>query len=304
MGSTAVMQRGRSERYWPPDDTEESVAGTDLHQKTITNIRLGINECAESARQTDGSVPWQALSQIVLLGGRSRDREDYRTMPDVFVYKRPIDLNRGSLVERQGPFDTYTRPQSRTLPSDRSRRPRATTYQIAVDGPLVLSRDGPPALIVEVLSESTYAADIDLERGKGYTYAQAGVPEYLTIDPTGALLAEGIRAWRLMGAVYHPWLPAANGRWQSEVIGISIGLEGIMATVHAADGRRQLREGEIARELLRKDNALSRKDVELSRKDAELSRKDVELSHKDVELSRKDREIAELRRLVKELRGE
>ncbi len=42
------------------------------------------------------------------------------------------------LVERQVPFDTYTRPQSRTLPSDRSRRPRATTYQIAVDGPLVL----------------------------------------------------------------------------------------------------------------------------------------------------------------------
>ena len=131
---------------------------------------------------------------------------------DVCVYKRPIDLNRGSLA---------------------------------------LSLDGPPALIIEVLSESTYAMDIDLERGKGYTYAQARVPEYLTIDPVGAFLPEGIRAWRLAGALYQPWLPAANGRWRSEEIGVSIGLEGAMATVHAADGRRQLREGEIAREMAR-----------------------------------------------------
>jgi Uma2 family endonuclease len=257
MASTSVLQRGRSERYWPPDDTEESVVGTDLHQKTITNLRLGINECAELARQAEGPAPWQALSQIVLLGGRSRDRDDYRTMPDVFVYKRPIDLNRGSLT---------------------------------------LSVDGPPALIIEVLSESTYATDIDLERGKGYTYAQAGVPEYLTIDPVGAFLSESIRAWRLVGGIYQPWLSAANGRWQSEEIGISVGLEGIMATIHAADGRRQLREGEIARELVRKD-------AELSRRDAELSRKDRALSRKDAELSRKDLELAELRRLVEELQG-
>jgi Uma2 family endonuclease len=235
MVSAAVQHRRWNEGYWPPDDTEESVVGTDLHQKTITNVRIGINECAELARQADGSAPWQAVSQIILLGGRSRDRDDYRTMPDVFVYKRQIDLNRGSLA---------------------------------------LSLDGPPALVIEVLSESTYATDIDLERGKGYTYAQAGVPEYLTIDPTGAFLSESVRAWRLVGGIYQPWLPAANGRWQSEEIGIAIGLEGAMATIHTADGRRQLREGEIARELVRKD----------------------------AELSRKDLELAELRRLVEELR--
>jgi hypothetical protein len=55
-----------------------------------------------------------------------------------------------------------------------------------------------------------------------------------------------------------------------------------MATIHTADGRRRLREGEIARELVRKE-------VELSRKDAELSLKDLEL--------------AELRRLMEALRG-
>ena len=31
---------------WPPDDTEESIVGTDLHQTTITNLRWGLNEVA------------------------------------------------------------------------------------------------------------------------------------------------------------------------------------------------------------------------------------------------------------------
>jgi hypothetical protein len=134
---------------WPPDDVEESIVGTDLHQKTITNLRLGINECAESARAADEPAPWQALSQIALLGCRRPAGTEYMTMPDIFVYRRSIDINRGSLA---------------------------------------LALDGPPSLVVEVLSESTYSWDIDLERGKGYTYAQAGVPEYLTIDVGGAFL--------------------------------------------------------------------------------------------------------------------
>jgi hypothetical protein len=214
---------------WPPDDVEESIVGTDLHQRTITNLRLGINECAESARLADEPAPWQALSQIVLLGCRRLDGTEYKTMPDIFVYPRPIDINRGSLA---------------------------------------LALDGPPALVIEVLSESTYSWDIDLERGKGYTYAQAGVREYLTIDVGGAFLPEGIRAWRLRDRVYQPWLPELNGRWRSAEIGVSIGLEGVQATVYDAADRSQLREGEIGRELARRDAELAalRKLVEELRK--------------------------------------
>jgi len=95
---------------WPPDDTAESVGDTDLHQKTITNVRLGVNECAEIERSAEEPVPWQ---------------------------------------------------------------------------------------------------------------------------------------------------PEGDRRWRSEEIGISISLEGAMATVHDAKGRRQLREGEIARELARKDTELA-----------------------------------------------
>jgi Uma2 family endonuclease len=75
--------------------------------------------------------------------------------------------------------------------------------------------DGPPMLIIEVLSESTYDVDLDLVLGKGYSYAHAGVYEYLALDPTGAFVPEGGRAWRLQEGAYRPWEPDENGRWQS-----------------------------------------------------------------------------------------
>ncbi len=47
---------------WPPDDTEESILGSDLHQGTITNLRLGINEAARLGLPPGQPVPWQALN--------------------------------------------------------------------------------------------------------------------------------------------------------------------------------------------------------------------------------------------------
>jgi hypothetical protein len=89
---------------WPPDDTEESIVGTDLHQTTITNLRWGINEVARLQRLSGQPVPWKALSQITLLGCVRYDGSAYRTIPDVFVYPRPIDPNRGSVaLEVDGP---------------------------------------------------------------------------------------------------------------------------------------------------------------------------------------------------------
>ena len=89
---------------WPPDDTEESILGTDLHQTTITNLRLGINEVARLRQVPAQSVPWKALSQIALLGCVRPDGSAYRTYPDVFVYPRLIDPDRGSMtLEVDGP---------------------------------------------------------------------------------------------------------------------------------------------------------------------------------------------------------
>lgn len=211
---------------WPPNDTEESVLGSDLHQTTITNLRWGLNEAARVGQPAGQVVPWQALSQIALLGCVHPDGSSYRTYPDVFVYPHPVDPARASLT---------------------------------------LEVDGPPALVVEVLSEATYEADLDLVSGKGYSYARAGVREYLTLDPTGRFLPEGIRAWRLIGGVYRPWSPDADGRWHSATIAAALGLEGARAAVYARDGRRLLREGEVERERVRLNEELARSDAELAR---------------------------------------
>lgn len=203
---------------WPPDDTEESVVGTDTHQMTILNLRLGTNEVAQSLARPGGPPPWHALSQTLLTGMPRRDGTRYRTLPDVFVYRTPIDPQRGSLS---------------------------------------LRLDGPPVLIVEVASESTYESDLDLVEGKAWSYAQAGVQEYLVIDPTGLFIPELIRAWQLEDGAYRPWLPE-EGRWHSRTIAVSFGVEDGVACVYGQDGSRQLQEGEISHAIEQRDEELER----------------------------------------------
>jgi Putative restriction endonuclease len=203
---------------WPPDDTEESVVGTDLHQMTIINLRWGLNEIAGALTSPGQPAPWQALSQTVILGFQRPDGSRYETLPDVFVYRQAIGRRRGSVS---------------------------------------ITIDGAPVLIIEVLSESTYEVDLDLERGKGFSYARAGVREYLALDPTGEFLLDRGRAWRLEEGVYRPWHPDAAGRWRSEEIAVAVGMESGLAAVYTLDGRRQLREGEVARELARANDELN-----------------------------------------------
>ncbi len=209
---------------WPPDDTEESVLGTNLHQATITNLRVGLNEVAALAPPGQ-AAPWQALSQTIIRNFRRRDGSRYKTLPDVFVYRQAIDERRKSLS---------------------------------------VETDGPPVLIIESLSDSTHDVDLNLMDGKGYSYAHAGVREYLILDPTGEFMPERGQGWRLHDGVYRPWLPDEQGRWQSQEIAAAIGLEGVHVVVYTSDGRRQLREGEIARELARLDAELARRDAELA----------------------------------------
>ena len=228
----SAVEARSPQNLWPPDDTDESVIVTDLQQTTIINARLGVNETATMRTPPGGMAPWQALSQTLITGFRRPDGSRYKTMPDVFVYPRPIGKRRGSVS---------------------------------------LSADGPPLLIVEVLSESTYETDLDMDAGKGYSYAKVGVAEYMTLDPTGEFLREGVRAWRLDGDLYRPWLPDRDGRWRSGEIAVAFALEGAQATVYTLDGMRHLREGEIAQELAHRDAALADKDVELAQRDATLA---------------------------------
>ncbi len=194
---------------WPPDDTEESVLGTDLHQTTITNLRLGLNEAARIGLTSDQVAPWLAFSQTALIGCRRPEGSLYRTYPDVFINRGPLDRQRGSTI---------------------------------------IATDGPPLLIIEVLSEATYEADGDIDRGKGWSYADAGVREYLIFDQTGRFGTNKIRAWRLAGGRYQPRLPTADGRWHSATISVAFALEDEEIIVYTRDGRRMLREGEVESE--------------------------------------------------------
>ena len=226
-GTIQALRRAQQVRQpWPPDDTEESVVGTDFHQMTIMNLRLGINEVAHTVVAPDQPLPWHALSQTMVSGFRHPDGSPYTTLPDVFVYRQQIDQNRGSLA---------------------------------------VGVDGPPVLIVEVLSETTYEWDLDMEDGKGYSYAAAGVREYLMLDTTGRYLPERMRAWRLTQGVYQPWRPDAQGRWQSQELRLAIALEGPFAAVYTGDERRMLREGEIEAERAQMRAELARQAVELER---------------------------------------
>jgi hypothetical protein len=205
MASTAVQQ---AQPYvaWPPDDTEESAADTDRHRMTIMNMRLGINELAHAATSPGQPLPWQALSQTNLLGCKRRDRTFYTTMPDVFVYRKPIDQDRGSVS---------------------------------------VWKDGPPALIIEVASESTYSKDLDAQAGKAWTYEQTGVREYVVVDPTTMLVPTPVIAWRLIEGRYQTWESDAAGLWWSEEIPIGIGVADGAVTIYDRDGQGQLREGEF-----------------------------------------------------------
>ncbi len=218
---------------WPPDDTEESVVGTDLHQMTIMNLRWGINEVARARTAPGRPAPWQALSQIIVTGFPRPDGTRFQALPDVFVYRHPVDQTRTSLA---------------------------------------LGVDGPPALIIEVLSDSTYDSDLDLVKGKGYSYAQAGVREYLTLDPTGRFLEEPGRGWRLIEGAYQLWPPDGQGRWRSEELTLAIGLEGVLAAVYTPEGRRMLREGEIEEERARLGEERDRANAERDQANAELER--------------------------------
>jgi len=255
-------QEAHREEVWPPDDTEESVSGTVLHQKTVFNVICGINEAACVGTSPGQPAPWAALRQLLLMGCRRPDGSAYKIRPDVFIYRHPVDND-------------------------------CDAMDVGVDGP--------PVLIIEVLSDATVAAELDMDRGKGYSYARAGVREYLALDPTGVLAAGNGRGWRLDGGAYCPWERGADGRWSSEQIDVAIGLEDVWATVYTRDGRRMPREGEIHAELAA---ALARKDAAVT---AALARKDAEvtaaLARRDEELARKDAALAELRHRLDELRG-
>ena len=228
---------------WPPDDTEESVVGANLHQTAIRNLISAINGAAALATPACAPLLWQAGGQTMVAGFRHPDGSSYTTLPDVFVYPRPLDDLRRSL---------------------------------SVD------IDGPPLLVIEVLSDTTHENDLDLQQGKGFSYCEAWVQEYLTLDPTGAYHPEQGQGWHWEGGAYRPWLREVDGRWRSRGLPLTFGLDGVRVVVFTADGRRLLREEEVERERSRLERGWAE---ERARREADLA----ELEQLRRRLERSDR---------------
>ena len=106
--------------------------------------------------------------------------------------------------------------------------------------------DGPPALVIEVASASTWKYDVSLEstrRGKrqagkafGYLFL-VRIREYLVFDPRGEFLSGQIRALRRVGDVVEEWTPDAGGGYVSEVLGVSFRCDDALLRVLDRDGR-------------------------------------------------------------------
>ncbi len=179
-----------------PDDTEEALMGSMLHQRVIVS---SVNSATRHSHRNN--LGWKIGNQLKLIIPREHGLRPYQPSPDILIHTSP-------------------------LVSDHQTSLNVNVY-------------GPPALAIEVCSPST-ALEHDLDtfsyNAKPNAYARAGIPEYLVFDPTGDLIAELIKAWRI-GAqgYYEPWLPSANGRWHS-ALGISFAPVGVLLRLYDAQG--------------------------------------------------------------------
>ncbi|MGH2387689.1 MAG: Uma2 family endonuclease, partial [Chloroflexota bacterium] len=189
---TALVPRDR--QPWPPDDSEESVVGSEYRQRIIDGVRDGLEMAAGAS--------WHVHSQVTIGGFRRLDGSPYTMLPDVFV------------VPLANPHPESGRP-------------------------LTFAEVGVPWLAVEVLSDTTSRWDLDDRRGKAWSYAEAGVAEYIAVDYARRYMSEPVRALRLGDGGWAPWPISPAGRWESVQLGVSFAFNGLYLRVYDVEGRLQ-----------------------------------------------------------------
>ncbi|HVA92161.1 MAG TPA: Uma2 family endonuclease [Chloroflexota bacterium] len=90
--------------------------------------------------------------------------------------------------------------------------------------------DGLPALVIEVVSKTTWRYDQDVARGKAWGYLALGIPELLLFDPSAEYLDPPCRGWLLEGGRPRTWQPDEQRRFQS-ALGIAFQAEGLRLRV-------------------------------------------------------------------------
>lgn len=145
----------------------------------------------------DRQSPWHVGDQLTLVGAKP-DGTAWRPSPDIMVHPRGGTDPRNEMVVRS---------------------------------------DGPPALVIEVASPSTWAYDVDAHEGKAFGYAYLGVLDDLIFDPHADLWGTSCRGWQLRDGVAHEWRPGADGRYHTSMLGISLQSDGSLLRVFDPEGR-------------------------------------------------------------------
>ncbi len=179
-------------RFSLPDDTEESLVGTDWHQRAIDHTYDALLDLAILT-----GAPWHVGNQLTLVGW-APDGSVCRPSPDIMVHPDAGPAPRKEMVVRD---------------------------------------DGPPTLVIEVASESTWRNDVNTLRGKAAGYLALGVGEYLVFDPTGAYLGAPCRGWQRAEGAPSDWQPGPDGRYHSSALSISFRPEEVFLRVYGLDDR-------------------------------------------------------------------
>ena len=126
-----------------------------------------------------------------------------------------------------------------------------------------------PDLVIEMLSETTYEADIG---SKWRTYEFLRVREYYLFDPDGFELSTPLVGYRLRGTRYGPVRANAAGRLPSRVLGLEL---------HVLAGRLRFRDPKTGEDLTTYEDAEDGRMAEKHRADAEKHRADAEKRRAD-----------------------
>ncbi|MGH2388669.1 MAG: hypothetical protein ACRDIE_10745, partial [Chloroflexota bacterium] len=84
MRQSLIEIAGRDQASWPPDDSEESVVGSEFHQRVIDGSRDGLDMASVA-----NAAAWWVQSHIAIRGFQRPDGTPYTVLPDVFVHPRP-----------------------------------------------------------------------------------------------------------------------------------------------------------------------------------------------------------------------
>ena len=108
---------------WLPDDTEESVVGTQRHQKAISLLA----DMLEALRDAEGAA-WDVVRNMGFTGFTRRDGTAYAPMPDVCLHPRrlPLDVTAVSLAEYGPPWLVIEVASPSTVAADLGEK--AATY--------------------------------------------------------------------------------------------------------------------------------------------------------------------------------